>query len=118
MNTAVSPHLEPLLHYRIQSPWEGQVREVCLSTLSRNGTLGLLKLGQALNGIMVTPGVDHTGGLVAADLTLREASNLLAVLENAEADRLVRTRAIVQELLAFALQAAEALLKAALGGLL
>ena len=93
--------------YPVREPWERTVADVGVSILAREGLDGLSKVANAPEGIL-----DSTV------LTPREMSELLVVLENAEADRLERSREILKEILSFALKAAGELLKAALGGLL
>jgi len=106
----VSPTAEQALAdlrgHPVREPWERTVSEVALSVLARGGVLGLSQVLDAPGGLM-DPG---------SALTSREMSDLLAVLEGAEADRLVRSRELLKEILAFALKAAGELLKAALGG--
>lgn len=99
---------EDLRAHPVQAPWERTVTEVAVSLLTREGLHGLCKA------------VDAPGGILdpSVPLTPREMSELLVVMENAEADRLVRSRELLKEILAFAIKAAGELLKAALGGLL
>lgn len=108
----MSPTAEQVLvglrTHPVREPWERTVTDVGVSVLARGGVRGLSQVLEAPGGLM-DPG--HT-------LTAREMSDLLAVLENEEADRLVRSRELLREILAFALKAGEELLKAALGGLL
>jgi hypothetical protein len=108
----VSPISEQILvslrNHPIREPWERTVVDVAVSVLTREGIRGLGMLA-------VTPEKLHDPGTL---LTLREMSELMSVLENAEADRVERTHEILREILAFAMKAAEELLKAALGGLL
>lgn len=105
-NPAVEEALRDLNAFHGQNPWEYTVCGLAFAVLHREGITGLSK---------VVEGQDLVQG-AGAVLTPREMSDLLAVLQNSEADRLVRSREIFKEILAFALKAAEALLKAALGG--
>ena len=106
----MSPYTEHLLvslrTHPVREPWERIVADVGVSVLAREGLDGLSKV------------VDAPGGVDPTLLSPREMSEILVVLENAEADRLERSREILREVLAFALKAAGELLKAALGGLL
>lgn len=108
----MSPSAEQVLldlrNHPIREPWERRVSDVGVSILTRSGIRGLSLVLEAPGGV-TDPNLS---------LTPREMSELVSVLENAEADRLVRTREILKEVLAFALKAGEDLLKAALGGLL
>jgi hypothetical protein len=54
--------------------------------------------------------------MVGRTLSLRDASDFLAVLQNAEADRLDRARDLLRRVVAYATAAAEELLKVVLGG--
>ena len=100
--------LAGLQNHPVREPWERTVANLAVSILARDGIQGLSRVVDA-PGSLTDPGVK---------LTTREMSELVSVLENAEADRLVRSREILKEILTFALKAADELLKAALGGLL
>lgn len=108
MSPVAEQVLVGLRTHPVREPWERTVSDVAFSVMARGGIRGLSQVLEAPGGLM-DPG---------PTLTSREMSDLLTVLENAEADRLVRSRELLKEILAFALKAAEKLLKAALGGLL
>jgi hypothetical protein len=96
--------------FPVQAPWERVVVSTGLAVLARSGVGGLSNVVEALGSTESLRG--------SSELTTRELSDLLAMLENAEADRLERSRSILKALLDFAKKMAEELLKAALGGLL
>ena len=121
MGTAADSALGNLLFLKTSasSSWEQTLIEIALSLLKTGGMAAVSELEGAMTGFLrgsLTP--DQLRTMIGEKLSLRDASDLLVVLENAEADKIERTRAILRDVLSAATVAAEALLKAALGGLL
>lgn len=101
--------LAPLLALRDQvtEGWERTLLDISLRALRDGGTDAL----RALDGLL-QPGTN----VMPASLSLRDASDLLALLQTKEADRLDRSRDILRRVVAVAEMVAEELLKIALGG--
>lgn len=108
MSSVAEQILAGLRAHPVREEWERTVANVAVSFLAREGLPGLERAVNSPAGILDP----------SLPLTPREMSELLVVLEGAEADRLVRSRELLREILAFALKVAGELLKAALGGLL
>lgn len=97
--------------------WERTVVDAGLSALARDGLGAVQGLEQSLADLAggklslakLTQQVGHT-------LSLREASDLMGVLENGEASRVQRSRELLQTILSVATTVAGELLKLALGG--
>jgi hypothetical protein len=111
--------LVPLLSLRDQFPggWERSLVEISMRALRDRGVEGVRVL-QTLVDSTRTGHMD-TAQLVEAvgrTLPLRDASDFLAILQNAEADRLDRARDLLRRALALATVAAGELLRVALGG--
>jgi hypothetical protein len=100
-----------------KEPWQKAIVDLSLSLSSRLGTAGVSYLEGLLADLHDHP--DRvTARMNGADLTLREASDLLAAMQNSEADQLERSRDFLHEVLMAIKAVGEALLKDALGGLL
>ena len=116
MNPTLTAALAPLKTVPVQASWEQTVVDVALSVLTSNGQTGLAMLETYLSNAIT--GKSTLDELESSTLSLRQTSDLLAILENAEADRLDRSHQIIKDILSLAATAAEELLKAALGGTL
>lgn len=98
-------------------PWEISLVDIALRAL-RDGGIGAVRgieeaLAERASG---KPSADRLRVLIGEKLSLRDASDFLAVLESGEADRLDRSREVIQKVLAVAASVADDLLKVALGG--
>ena len=99
-----------------KEPWQKAIVDLSLSLASRLGTAGVSYLEGLLADLRDHP--DRVSARVnAADLTLREASDLLAAIQNSEADQLERSRDFLHEVLTAIKAVGVALLKDALGGM-
>lgn len=114
--------LVPLLSLRDQFPggWERSLVEISMRALRDRGVEGV----RVLQTLVDSTCTGHTGYMnkaqlveaVGRTLPLRDASDFLAILQNAEADRLDRARDLLRRVLALATVAAGELLRVALGG--
>lgn len=105
----MSSPTDPLIALRDQSrdEWERTLTEIALRALRDGGPDGVRTLEEFLK----TRKVDD----LYRRLPLRDASEILANLQNAEADRLQRSRDLLRKILAVAAAVSEELLKIALG---
>ena len=107
--------LAPLLSLREQFPegWDRSLVDIALRALRDHGPEGVRTLQtfveDALGGKARMDAVNRT-------LSLRDASDFLAVLQTREADRLDQTREVLRKVLSVAKAVAEELLKIVLGG--
>lgn len=102
-----------------RAPWEQTLMDVGLSVLTTGGTSAVQGLESSLASFAQRQlSAAALSDLIGKQLSLRDASNFLAVLENGEADRVERSRELLRKVLSVAATVAEDLLKAALGGLL
>lgn len=115
MSNPTDRAVAPLLGLREQFPegWERTVIDVALRVLRDRGTDGV----QTLETVLRDGGFPERGGDEMPDfLSLRDASDLLTLLQSGEADRLDRSRDVLRRVLAVAEGVAKDLLKLALGG--
>ena len=117
--SVITKALEGLLSAKNSAgnPWEASVVSLSLSLISRKGTDGVAELQSFFEGLGSSPDSAMVK-LMATDLTLRESSDLLVVMQNREADRVAQTRDLLHRILLAAKSAAEILLKSALEVLL
>lgn len=92
----------------VGEPWEKAVVDAGLSVLARGGTEAVQQLVSMIER-------KDAVQLISIGLPLRESSDLLAALQNGEADRVKRTRELLEKVWAMAKIVAEELLKIALG---
>lgn len=106
--------LAPLLSLRGQfsEGWERSLVDISLRALSDRGVEGLRALQTSIDDPDVTRRVE----MVNRTLSLRDASDFLALLQTREADRLDRSREILRKVMGVATVAAEELLRVVLGG--
>jgi hypothetical protein len=96
-----------------KEPWEKAAVDLFLGLVSREGMDSLYALGPVLSSQW-----DFSGGVpgvIGRKMTLRETSDLLALLESAEADRRAKVAEILGKVLTVVKIVAEELLKIALG---
>jgi hypothetical protein len=96
------------LRNEAKEPWERAVVDAGLSVLARGGT-------EAVNQLVSLVERKDAAQLIAISLPLRESSDILAALQNGEADRVGRTKELLEKVWAVAKIVAEELLKIALG---
>lgn len=102
------------LRDQVDEPWEKAAVDLFLGLVSREGVEALYALGPVLASQWdFSKGVP---GALGGKMTLRESSDLLALLESAEADRREKVSAVLSKVLAVARMVAEELLKIALKG--
>jgi hypothetical protein len=105
------------LPHQASSLWEQTLADIALRAL-RDGGVDAVRYIEAIIEGKASGKLDPAKirELVGAKLSLRDASDFLAVLERGEADRLDRSRELLQKVVAVATTVAEDLLKIALGG--
>lgn len=111
--------LVPLLSLRDQFPsgWERSLVDISLRALRDRGVDGVRDLQNFIEDTRTgRSNAEQRVQMVGRTLSLRDASDFLAVLQNAEADRLDRARDLLRRVVAIATAAAEELLKVVLGG--
>lgn len=119
--SAVKGYVEKLRAVRNEAsaPWEQTLVDIGLSVLTTGGASAVQGLESSLASFSQRKlSREALTDLIGKQLSLRDASNFLAVLENGEADRVERSRELLRKVLTVASTVAEELLKAALGGLL
>lgn len=97
------------LRDQVDEPWEKAVVDVGLAVLARGGTEAV----QQLVGLVERR---DAAQLISISLPLRESSDLLVALQNGEADRVKRTRELLEKVWVVAKMVAEELLRIALKG--
>jgi len=96
------------LRNEASEPWEKAVIDAGLSVLARGGTEAVQQLVSMIER-------KDSAQLISTGLPLRESSDLLVALQNGEADRVKRTKELLEKVWAMAKIVAEDLLKIALG---
>ena len=98
--------------------WEKSLINMALSLISRKGTAGVTSLDNFLDELSSGKSPDQTIlTLIGHELSLTEASDILASLQSKEADRMIKARSLLKKILLAAETAGSLLLRAALGGL-
>lgn len=106
-----------VLRNSVKEPWEKSLVSLTLSLTSRLGTAGVTYLDALLMDLQGHP--DRIAArLSGTDLTLREASDLLAAMQNSEADQLEKAHDLLHEMLSAIKAVVGILIKDALEGLL
>jgi hypothetical protein len=105
------------LSHQASSLWEQTLADIALRALRDGGVETVRAIESIIKG-KASGSLDPAKirELVETRLSLRDASDFLALLESEEADRLERSRELLQKLIAVATTVAEELLKIALGG--
>ena len=98
--------------------WEKSLVNMALSLISRKGSAGVTSLDKFLEDLTSGKDPDQTIlTLIGHELSLTEASDILASLQSKEADHMLKARSLLKKILLAAETAGSLLLKAALGGL-
>jgi hypothetical protein len=97
----------------VKEPWEKAVFDVGLSLLTRYGVETVKVLEETL-GVRSRCSPEELSQMIAVGLPIRESSNLLAALQNGEADRVKRSRELLQKVMAVVVEMTNAILKIAL----
>ena len=85
------------------SPWEKALTDLAIRSLRDGGVEAVRGLEAVLEGkALGILGPDKVREMIETKLSLREASDLLAVLESGEADRLDRSRELLRKVVAVA----------------
>lgn len=106
-----------VLQNSAKEPWEKSLVSLSLSVTSRLGDAGVTYLEGLLTDLQGHP--DRIAArLSGPELTLREASDLLAAMQNSEADQLEKAHDLLHEMLSAIKAVVGVLIKDALEGLL